>query len=296
MLRFTELKEKSFKSNLSEVRTPDVWVDSQAHCHTAPELIDGCRTSPNISYIVIMIISSYFSGAVVDGQAEYTIPVDDFRIGERVWVAGLKPGIIAFIGEVQFGPGEWAGVVLDSPVGKNDGSVNGVRYFMCEPKRGIFSRLTKLSRTPTPKLSSPAPSDKSDDAVPKSSGTPPSGKTAEERTPNGEGTTAAATPKSSLPSALPRRLSVGSHSSQGQVSPSGGSVTDIPVAGHKFMYKVGDRVAVSGSKTGVIRYLGEADFAKGTWVGVELDEPLGKNDGSVAGKRLGWTIENYIVV
>lgn len=212
-------------------------------------------------------------------------------------MAGLKPGIIAFIGEVQFGPGEWAGVVLDSPVGKNDGSVNGVRYFMCEPKRGIFSRLTKLSRTPTPKLGSPAPSDKSDDGIPKSSSTPSSGKTAktaEERTPNGEGSIP--TPKSSLPSALPRRLSVGSHSSQGQVSPSSGSVTDIPAVGHKFMYKVGDRVTVSGSKTGVIRYLGEADFAKGTWVGVELDEPLGKNDGSVAGKRLDWRIEKTIML
>ena len=42
---------------------------------------------------------------------------------------------------------------------------------------------------------------------------------------------------------------------------------------------------VSGSKAGVVRYLGAAEFAKGEWCGVELDEPLGKNDGSVAGAR-----------
>ena len=49
--------------------------------------------------------------------------------------------------------------------------------------------------------------------------------------------------------------------------------------------KVGNRVLVSGTKPGVLRYLGTADFAKGDWAGVELDEPFGKNDGAVAGKR-----------
>ena len=52
--------------------------------------------------------------------------------------------------------------------------------------------------------------------------------------------------------------------------------------------RIGDRVIVSssqGSKTGVLRYVGTTEFALGEWCGVELDEPIGKNDGSVNDKR-----------
>lgn len=51
---------------------------------------------------------------------------------------------------------------------------------------------------------------------------------------------------------------------------------------------VGDRIIVSsgfGSRPGILRYLGETQFASGNWCGVELDEPSGKNDGSVDGVR-----------
>lgn len=55
-----------------------------------------------------------------------------------------------FVGGTQFAPGQWAGIVLDEHIGKNDGSVAGVRYFQCEDGRGIFTRPSKLSRTPLP--------------------------------------------------------------------------------------------------------------------------------------------------
>lgn len=47
----------------------------------------------------------------------------------------------------------------------------------------------------------------------------------------------------------------------------------------------GDRVLIGGTKIGYLRHLGTTDFAKGDWAGVELDDPIGKNDGAVAGKR-----------
>lgn len=35
-----------------------------------------------------------------------------------------------------------------------------------------------------------------------------------------------------------------------------------------------------------MRYYGTTEFGSGIWCGVELDDPLGKNDGSVAGFKL----------
>ncbi|XP_026844180.1 restin homolog isoform X1 [Drosophila persimilis] len=77
-----------------------------------------------------------------------TANTEQFIIGQKVWVGGLRSGQIAYIGETHFAPGEWAGIVLDEPNGKNDGYVAGKRYFQCEPKRGIFSRLTRLTVYP----------------------------------------------------------------------------------------------------------------------------------------------------
>jgi CAP-Gly domain-containing linker protein 3/4 len=37
--------------------------------------------------------------------------------------------------------------------------------------------------------------------------------------------------------------------------------------------------------SGVVRYIGPAEFGDGVWVGVELRTPKGKNDGSVQERR-----------
>lgn len=58
-------------------------------------------------------------------------------------------------------------------------------------------------------------------------------------------------------------------------------------------FQLGDRVLIEGpssgdvssnlERSGTIKYIGKAEFKEGDWLGIELDTPTGKNDGSVAG-------------
>ena len=276
--------------------------------------------------MLLEIFSNHF---IIGPEAEFraSFIATEFKVGDRVWVGGNKPGVIAFIGETRFAAGEWAGIVLDQPIGKNDGSLNGVRYFQCEAKRGLFSKTDKLSREPNlsppsaeqatsandnaASVGSASNAQQSNDFVaptPIRSNSAPQGKVSSATdapaplitsTPvkpavgsdDIDSQVSAAALSARRPSGLVRPGFAGSQTNLHRASSSSpsGSVSNLslpPVSGGSGTeLKIGDRVVVGGTKAGVVRYVGTTEFAAGDWIGVELDEAQGKNNGIVGGKR-----------
>ena len=72
--------------------------------------------------------------------------MDDLALslGQTVLSQDDRRGIIRFIGLTSFAKGEWLGLELFKDSGKNDGSVNGQRYFECQPGFGIFIRAASV--------------------------------------------------------------------------------------------------------------------------------------------------------
>lgn len=69
--------------------------------------------------------------------------MDQSAIGSRC-TANDVDGYVRFVGETDFSGGIWIGVELDLPVGKNDGSIQGKRYFSCGSEHGVFVRPVKV--------------------------------------------------------------------------------------------------------------------------------------------------------
>ncbi|RDD38595.1 Dynactin subunit 1 [Trichoplax sp. H2] len=68
------------------------------------------------------------------------------KLGQKVEVPGRGYiGTVAYIGSTSFAPGKWVGIILDEPKGKNNGTVQGKRYFTCEDNFGMFVRPTQIN-------------------------------------------------------------------------------------------------------------------------------------------------------
>ncbi|OTB11382.1 hypothetical protein K445DRAFT_322171 [Daldinia sp. EC12] len=82
---------------------------------------------------------------------EFEIRSRGIEVGKRCRVGGddTRRGEIKYVGEVKEIPGSigaWVGVQLDEPVGKNDGSIGGTRYWGTEStlKHGVFVRPERV--------------------------------------------------------------------------------------------------------------------------------------------------------
>lgn len=67
-------------------------------------------------------------------------------VGARCCVdPGERRGVVRFVGRVEgLAAGYWVGVQYDEPLGKNDGRIQGRRYFECAQNYGAFVRPDKV--------------------------------------------------------------------------------------------------------------------------------------------------------
>ncbi|KAF9698589.1 hypothetical protein EKO04_003712 [Ascochyta lentis] len=52
-----------------------------------------------------------------------------------------------------------------------------------------------------------------------------------------------------------------------------------------LQFRVGQKIETNTHRTGIVKYVGSIHVAEGAWLGIDLQEPTGKNDGSVRGER-----------
>ncbi|CAF3703629.1 unnamed protein product [Rotaria sp. Silwood1] len=73
----------------------------------------------------------------------------NLQIGDRVVIRGTKYGILKYIGKIHVNEGIWCGIKLDGPLGKHDGKIEGIRYFQCQHRYGIFAPLQSVEKVIT---------------------------------------------------------------------------------------------------------------------------------------------------
>ncbi|NXN21806.1 CLIP4 protein, partial [Nycticryphes semicollaris] len=255
------------------------------------------------------------------------------KLGDRVVIAGQKVGTLRFCGTTEFASGQWAGIELDEPEGKNNGSVGKVQYFKCAPKHGIFAPLSKISKASdhrksavrtsslrssplvkskkidvtrvTSKVNSGLNMAKKDSASEATFLTAIRGKTvpAKDGFPGYSSSSSSTTSLEGRQNYSKKRNATGSNKKAvTRVSSAPSKISAVVYSSapatrkHPFDegdIQVGDRVLVVGQRTGTVRFCGTTKFAPGFWCGIELDKPHGKNDGSVGGVQYFSCLPRY---
>ncbi|KJZ80350.1 Dynactin [Hirsutella minnesotensis 3608] len=80
----------------------------------------------------------------------------DFKPGQTVQLNDGRRGTVRFAGQTHFQVGEWIGVELEDKTGKNDGSVQGERYFDCPMGYGMFVKPMMVTIISQPSTAKPS--------------------------------------------------------------------------------------------------------------------------------------------
>ena len=65
-------------------------------------------------------------------------------IYDRVEISKKRVGVVAFVGFTYFALEPMYGIILDKPLGKNNGTVKNRQYFVCNKNHGIFVPRCKI--------------------------------------------------------------------------------------------------------------------------------------------------------
>ena len=71
--------------------------------------------------------------------------MSDLAVGQTIQLSDNRIATVRYIGKPLFAQGDWVGVELEDGSGKNDGSVQGERYFECDMGKGMFLRPTAVA-------------------------------------------------------------------------------------------------------------------------------------------------------
>ncbi|KAI9824593.1 MAG: hypothetical protein M1832_001683 [Thelocarpon impressellum] len=76
-----------------------------------------------------------------------------FQLGQAVKLQDGRIARVRYLGSAHFAAGEWVGLELETATGKNNGEVQGERYFDCKPAFGMFVRPAAIKAHGQPAVS-----------------------------------------------------------------------------------------------------------------------------------------------
>lgn len=104
--------------------------------------------------------------------------MSEIAVGQYIQLSDGRNATVRFVGHTHFAVGDWVGVELEDDSGKNDGAVQGERYFDCPPGRGMFVRPTTVTilqaARPASKAAAPVRRGSRPSVAPGATGRPPS--------------------------------------------------------------------------------------------------------------------------